>query len=72
MTSFVDGRRAWADLVLMAAGSGIMPMMGVLRTWLSRPGRSRISLLHASRSEEKPSSPHSSPDYSAVRSGMSR
>ncbi|MET9265870.1 2Fe-2S iron-sulfur cluster-binding protein [Amycolatopsis sp. NPDC004079] len=42
-----------ADLVLIAAGSGITPMMSVLRTRLSRPGRSRISLLYASRSEEE-------------------
>ncbi|MGW4396282.1 2Fe-2S iron-sulfur cluster-binding protein [Amycolatopsis nivea] len=42
-----------ADLVLIAAGSGITPMMSVLRTRLSRPGRSRISLLYASRSSEE-------------------
>lgn len=42
-----------ADLVLIAAGSGITPMMSILRTRLSRPGRSRISLLYASRSDEE-------------------
>ncbi|MBB1154746.1 2Fe-2S iron-sulfur cluster-binding protein [Amycolatopsis dendrobii] len=42
-----------ADLVLIAAGSGITPMMSVLRTRLARPGRSRISLLYASRSSDE-------------------
>ncbi|WP_409181254.1 2Fe-2S iron-sulfur cluster-binding protein [Amycolatopsis sp. VS8301801F10] len=42
-----------ADLVLIAAGSGITPMMSIVRTRLSRPGRSRISLLYANRSPEE-------------------
>ncbi|WP_033289467.1 2Fe-2S iron-sulfur cluster-binding protein [Amycolatopsis jejuensis] len=42
-----------AELVLVAAGSGITPMMSIIRTRLARPGGGRISLLYASRSEDE-------------------
>jgi ferredoxin-NADP reductase/predicted pyridoxine 5'-phosphate oxidase superfamily flavin-nucleotide-binding protein len=42
------------EIVLIAAGSGVTPMMSMIRTQLaSRTGRDRITLLYSSRSEEE-------------------
>ncbi|WP_432826824.1 2Fe-2S iron-sulfur cluster-binding protein [Dactylosporangium sp. CA-092794] len=39
------------DLVMIAAGSGITPMMSIIRTTLSGPGHARLALLYGNRSE---------------------
>ncbi|MFJ5838758.1 2Fe-2S iron-sulfur cluster-binding protein [Streptomyces shenzhenensis] len=42
------------EIVLVAAGSGVTPMMSMIRTQLAdRPGRGRIALLYSSRSAEE-------------------
>ncbi|MGW0946574.1 2Fe-2S iron-sulfur cluster-binding protein [Streptomyces sp. NPDC002623] len=42
------------DVVLIAAGSGVTPMMSMIRTRLAaRPGRGRIALLYSSRSADE-------------------
>ncbi|MFJ8597818.1 2Fe-2S iron-sulfur cluster-binding protein [Streptomyces shenzhenensis] len=42
------------EIVLVAAGSGVTPMMSMIRTQLAdRPGRDRIALLYSSRSAEE-------------------
>lgn len=42
------------EIVLVAAGSGVTPMMSMIRTRLAdRPGRDRIALLYSSRSTEE-------------------
>ncbi|MGW6441731.1 2Fe-2S iron-sulfur cluster-binding protein [Lentzea sp. NPDC055074] len=40
------------EVVLIAAGSGVTPMMSIIRTLLARPGE-RISLLYSTRSAEE-------------------
>jgi ferredoxin-NADP reductase/predicted pyridoxine 5'-phosphate oxidase superfamily flavin-nucleotide-binding protein len=43
-----------AEIVLIAAGSGVTPMMSMIRTRLAgRPGHGRIALLYSSRSTEE-------------------
>jgi ferredoxin-NADP reductase/predicted pyridoxine 5'-phosphate oxidase superfamily flavin-nucleotide-binding protein len=39
------------DVVLIAAGSGVTPMMSMIRTLLAAPSTGRIALLHSSRSD---------------------
>jgi ferredoxin-NADP reductase/predicted pyridoxine 5'-phosphate oxidase superfamily flavin-nucleotide-binding protein len=52
--SFHAGPRAPDELVLVAAGSGVTPMMSMIRDRLAvRPGRGRIALLYSSRSTEE-------------------
>ncbi|MFC8130777.1 2Fe-2S iron-sulfur cluster-binding protein [Streptomyces sp. NPDC057302] len=52
--SFHAGPRPADEMVLVAAGSGVTPMMSMLRTRLSdRSGRDRIALLYSSRSTEE-------------------
>ncbi|MDR7275346.1 2Fe-2S iron-sulfur cluster-binding protein [Catenuloplanes atrovinosus] len=52
--TFHAGARPPADAVLVAAGSGITPMMSMIRTWLAdRDGDGRIALLYSSRAEEE-------------------
>ncbi|MGI5133092.1 2Fe-2S iron-sulfur cluster-binding protein [Pseudonocardia sp. CA-107938] len=41
------------DLVLVAAGSGITPMMSIIRTVLAAPGDARVALLYSSRTAEE-------------------
>ncbi|MEU9896910.1 2Fe-2S iron-sulfur cluster-binding protein [Streptomyces phaeochromogenes] len=42
------------EIVLVAAGSGVTPMMSMIRTRLAvRPGRDRIALLYSSRSADE-------------------
>lgn len=41
------------EVVLIAAGSGVTPMMSVIRTLLSAPAASRVALLCSDRSEEE-------------------
>ncbi|WP_433789118.1 2Fe-2S iron-sulfur cluster-binding protein [Actinoplanes sp. CA-252034] len=43
--------RSAADMVLIAAGSGITPMMSMIRTGLADPDGGRIDLLYSSRDE---------------------
>lgn len=46
-----DANDAPAEIVLVAAGSGVTPMMSMIRARLAvRPGRDRIALLYSSRS----------------------
>ncbi|MFC9431297.1 2Fe-2S iron-sulfur cluster-binding protein [Streptomyces sp. NPDC056987] len=52
--SFHAGPRPPGETVLIAAGSGVTPMMSMIRTRLAvRPGRDRIALLYSSRSAEE-------------------
>ncbi|MHC3458279.1 2Fe-2S iron-sulfur cluster-binding protein [Streptomyces flavovirens] len=52
--SFHAGPRVGDDVVLVAAGSGVTPMMSMIRTRLATgPDRGRIALLYSSRSEEE-------------------
>ncbi|MGW0870995.1 2Fe-2S iron-sulfur cluster-binding protein [Streptomyces sp. NPDC002740] len=52
--SFHDAPRPPDEIVLVAAGSGVTPMMSMIRTRLAeRPGRGRIALLYSSRSAEE-------------------
>ncbi|URM96545.1 FAD-binding oxidoreductase [Actinomadura madurae] len=52
--SFHTEPRLPEEIVLVAAGSGITPMMSMIRTRLAdRAGRGRIALLYSSRSEEE-------------------
>jgi ferredoxin-NADP reductase/predicted pyridoxine 5'-phosphate oxidase superfamily flavin-nucleotide-binding protein len=41
------------DVVLVAAGSGVTPMMSMIRTLLAAPAAGRIALLYSSRGEEE-------------------
>ncbi|RSM47425.1 phenylacetate-CoA oxygenase [Amycolatopsis balhimycina DSM 5908] len=41
------------EVVLIAAGSGVTPMMSMIRTLLAAPAAGRIALLYSSRSEEE-------------------
>ncbi|MET9629722.1 2Fe-2S iron-sulfur cluster-binding protein [Lentzea sp. NPDC006480] len=41
------------DVVLVAAGSGVTPMMSIIRTLLAEPSGSRIALLYSNRTEEE-------------------
>ncbi|MFD4638137.1 2Fe-2S iron-sulfur cluster-binding protein [Lentzea sp. NPDC058436] len=41
------------DVVLIAAGSGITPMMSMIRTLLAEPQGDRIALLYSNRTEEE-------------------
>ncbi|GAB2983760.1 FAD-binding oxidoreductase [Amycolatopsis acidiphila] len=41
------------DVVLVAAGSGVTPMMSMIRTLLAAPAAGRITLLYSNRSEEE-------------------
>jgi ferredoxin-NADP reductase/predicted pyridoxine 5'-phosphate oxidase superfamily flavin-nucleotide-binding protein len=41
------------EVVLVAAGSGVTPMMSMIRTLLAAPATDRIALLYSSRSEEE-------------------
>jgi ferredoxin-NADP reductase len=41
------------EVVLVAAGSGVTPMMSMIRTLLAASGTPRIALLYSSRSEEE-------------------
>ncbi|ROO62733.1 hypothetical protein EDC02_4721 [Micromonospora sp. Llam0] len=56
--SFHTGQQASGDLVLVAAGSGVTPMMSMIRTRLAgrtedgRTERGRIALLYSSRTEQ--------------------
>ncbi|WP_329225333.1 2Fe-2S iron-sulfur cluster-binding protein [Streptomyces sp. NBC_00111] len=52
--SFHTGQRPPDELVLIAAGSGVTPMMSMIRTQLAvRTGRGRIALLYSSRSPDE-------------------
>lgn len=52
--SFHVGPQPPDEIVLVAAGSGVTPMMSMIRTRLAvRPGRDRIALLYSSRSAEE-------------------
>ncbi|WP_314173937.1 2Fe-2S iron-sulfur cluster-binding protein [Streptomyces winkii] len=52
--SFHTGPQLPDETVLVAAGSGMTPMMSMIRTRLAdRPGRDRIALLYSSRSAEE-------------------
>lgn len=42
-----------ADIVLIAAGSGVTPLMSMIRTRLARPGDGRIALLLTNRDESE-------------------
>ncbi|TRO69394.1 2Fe-2S iron-sulfur cluster-binding protein [Streptomyces sp. IB201691-2A2] len=49
-----DALNAPDEIVLVAAGSGVTPMMSMIRTRLAvRPGRDRIALLYSSRSADE-------------------
>ncbi|MEU0645882.1 2Fe-2S iron-sulfur cluster-binding protein [Streptomyces umbrinus] len=49
-----DAPDAPDEIVLVAAGSGVTPMMSMIRSRLAvRPGRDRIALLYSSRSAEE-------------------
>ncbi|MEU9957108.1 2Fe-2S iron-sulfur cluster-binding protein [Streptomyces sp. NPDC050982] len=53
-TDAMDTPGAPDELVLVAAGSGVTPMMSMIRTRLAvRPGRDRIALLYSSRSADE-------------------
>ncbi|WP_218038739.1 2Fe-2S iron-sulfur cluster-binding protein [Acrocarpospora pleiomorpha] len=41
------------EVVLVAAGSGVTPMMSMIRTLLAAPAAGRIALLYSNRSEEE-------------------
>ncbi|AGL18150.1 FAD-binding oxidoreductase [Actinoplanes sp. N902-109] len=47
--SFHIGPQAPADLVLVAAGSGITPMLSMIRAWCAAPAAGRVCLLYSSR-----------------------
>ncbi|MEU6146286.1 2Fe-2S iron-sulfur cluster-binding protein [Streptomyces sp. NPDC047081] len=52
--SFHTGPQPADEIVLVAAGSGVTPMMSMIRTRLAvRPDRGRIALLYSSRSAEE-------------------
>ncbi|MFF8036060.1 2Fe-2S iron-sulfur cluster-binding protein [Streptomyces sp. NPDC016626] len=52
--SFHAGPQPSDQIVLVAAGSGVTPMMSMIRTRLAvQPGRDRIALLYSSRSAEE-------------------
>ncbi|MFE3598131.1 2Fe-2S iron-sulfur cluster-binding protein [Streptomyces sp. NPDC059142] len=52
--SFHAGPRPPEEIVLVAAGSGVTPMMSMIRARLAvRGGRDRIALLYSSRGEEE-------------------
>ncbi|WP_416957223.1 2Fe-2S iron-sulfur cluster-binding protein [Streptomyces sp. Agncl-13] len=51
--SFHAEQRPPDEIVLVAAGSGVTPMMSMIRTRLAVPGRDRIALLYSSRSSEE-------------------
>ncbi|WP_210578942.1 2Fe-2S iron-sulfur cluster-binding protein [Streptomyces sp. GESEQ-4] len=52
--SFHAGPQPPDEIVLVGAGSGVTPMMSMIRTRLAvRPGRDRIALLYSSRSAEE-------------------
>lgn len=52
--SFHTGPHLPAEMVMIAAGSGVTPMMSMIRAWLAgRTGHGRIALLYSSRSEDE-------------------
>jgi ferredoxin-NADP reductase/predicted pyridoxine 5'-phosphate oxidase superfamily flavin-nucleotide-binding protein len=51
--AFHVGPAATHEVVLVAAGSGVTPVMSMIRTILATPGANRIALLRADRSEEE-------------------
>ncbi|WP_327687964.1 2Fe-2S iron-sulfur cluster-binding protein [Streptomyces tubercidicus] len=52
--SFHTGQKSPDEMVLVAAGSGVTPMMSMIRTQLAdRSARGRIALLYSSRSEDE-------------------
>ncbi|WP_245777814.1 2Fe-2S iron-sulfur cluster-binding protein [Lentzea xinjiangensis] len=48
-----DHAEAGHDVALVAAGSGVTPMMSIIRTLLAERGKSRIALLYSNRTEEE-------------------